>query len=235
LLHTAHLTLILPPTHPSISQHSLFHTLPKNRYLNEYVTAVEALGGIKRWSGEPRRLKVSSTSAETSAELKLQADAQNTALVKCITEDGLAWVQAPDVEDHMEIDSSDSECEEDEKDEIVGRSRAHSETRGDIDTEEELPRAATPQAESFTSTANINEEEIIIDDEADDEGNVHPGSPVSPLQYRVSREGNNPEDEIDVDGIDEVERRFFRILKGCAAHRFVLKQSITFDPIHRCE
>ncbi|WRT67210.1 uncharacterized protein IL334_004176 [Kwoniella shivajii] len=76
----AQLTLVLPPSHPSIAEHSLFPTLPKNRYKKEYVASVESLGGIKRWVGEPKKLK---------------ADAQNTTLVKCISENALAWVLAP--------------------------------------------------------------------------------------------------------------------------------------------
>ncbi|WWC61064.1 uncharacterized protein I303_103642 [Kwoniella dejecticola CBS 10117] len=79
-LWEAELTLVLPPTHPIINEHPMFHTLPKNKWKVEYASAVEALGGIQRWSGEARRLK---------------ADAQNTTLVKCISENALAWVLAP--------------------------------------------------------------------------------------------------------------------------------------------
>ncbi|WVQ98790.1 hypothetical protein IAU59_005921 [Kwoniella sp. CBS 9459] len=76
----AHMTLALPPSHPVIADHPLFRTLPKNRYKKEYVSAVEALGGIKRWTGEPKKLK---------------ADAINTTLVRCIADDALAWIRAP--------------------------------------------------------------------------------------------------------------------------------------------
>jgi hypothetical protein len=55
----AHLSLILPPTHSDIAGHPLAHVLPKNRYSAEYVTAVEALGGAKTWTGHYRKLKVS--------------------------------------------------------------------------------------------------------------------------------------------------------------------------------
>lgn len=54
----AHMTLILPPTHPSVVNHPLFHVLPLNRYSAEYIKAIEALGGMKTWTGEPRKLKV---------------------------------------------------------------------------------------------------------------------------------------------------------------------------------
>lgn len=57
-MQIACLTLVLPPTHPAIAQHPLFPVLPKNRYTREYMTSVEALGGIKRWIGEPRKFKV---------------------------------------------------------------------------------------------------------------------------------------------------------------------------------
>ncbi|KAK8869758.1 hypothetical protein IAR55_000326 [Kwoniella newhampshirensis] len=79
-LWLAHLTLILPPTHPTISEHPLFRTLPKNRYKREYVSALEAIGGVKKWTGSRKKLK---------------ADAQNTTLVKCVSEDALAWIYAP--------------------------------------------------------------------------------------------------------------------------------------------
>ncbi|WVW83013.1 hypothetical protein I302_105029 [Kwoniella bestiolae CBS 10118] len=80
ILWLAELTLVLPSTHPTITEHPLYRTLPKNQWKKEYVAAVEAIGGVKKWVGEPRRLK---------------ADAQNTTLVKCIAEDALAWVLAP--------------------------------------------------------------------------------------------------------------------------------------------
>lgn len=57
--HTiAHLTLILPPTHPAIAQHPLFRVLPNNKYTKEYIASVEALGGVREWTGEPKKLKV---------------------------------------------------------------------------------------------------------------------------------------------------------------------------------
>jgi hypothetical protein len=55
---TAHLTLILPPTHPSLTNHPLYYVLPKNRYSSHYIKAIEALGGVRTWSGQPRKLKV---------------------------------------------------------------------------------------------------------------------------------------------------------------------------------
>lgn len=57
----AHLTLILSPSHPAVSSHPLSKFLPKNRYEKEYLVVMEALGGIKTWTGSPRRLKVGFT------------------------------------------------------------------------------------------------------------------------------------------------------------------------------
>ncbi|WWC89969.1 uncharacterized protein L201_004898 [Kwoniella dendrophila CBS 6074] len=76
----AQLTIALPLTHPTITHHPLFYTLPENQYRKNYVAAVEALGGTKRWVGEPRKLK---------------ADATNTTLVKCISDNAVAWLLAP--------------------------------------------------------------------------------------------------------------------------------------------
>ncbi|WWD01317.1 hypothetical protein V866_008260 [Kwoniella sp. B9012] len=94
-LWTAQLTLVLPSTHPTITGHPLFRSLPKNQWKKEYVAAVEAIGGVKKWAGEPRKLK---------------ADAQNTTLVKCISEDALAWVLAPN--GIREVQESDDEDED---------------------------------------------------------------------------------------------------------------------------
>lgn len=58
MAYLAHLTLILPPSHPSIANHALFHALPKNRYSREYIEAMVALGGVKRWTGDLNLLKV---------------------------------------------------------------------------------------------------------------------------------------------------------------------------------
>lgn len=55
----AHLTLILPPTHPAVAQHPLFYVVPKDRYAPEYVQAIEVLGGLKTWTGDVRKVKVS--------------------------------------------------------------------------------------------------------------------------------------------------------------------------------
>ncbi|WVQ70006.1 uncharacterized protein L199_008230 [Kwoniella botswanensis] len=94
-LWMAQLTLVLPSTHPTITGHPLFRSLPKNQWKKEYVAAVEAIGGVKKWVGEPRKLK---------------ADAQNTTLVKCISEDALAWVLAPNgVREFQESDDEDED------------------------------------------------------------------------------------------------------------------------------
>lgn len=58
----ATLNIALPPTHLALTTHSLFSPLPTNRYANEYFNAVSLLGGVKRFSGESRRLKVSQLS-----------------------------------------------------------------------------------------------------------------------------------------------------------------------------
>lgn len=63
----AHLTLILPPTHPAVTGHHLYKLLPKNRYSREYIASAEALGALKRWTGEPRKLKVSQGGEVVSA------------------------------------------------------------------------------------------------------------------------------------------------------------------------
>ncbi|OCF55712.1 hypothetical protein L486_06463 [Kwoniella mangroviensis CBS 10435] len=94
-LWMAQLTLVLPSTHPIITGHPLFRSLPKNQWKKEYVAAVEAIGGVRKWVGEPRKLK---------------ADAQNTTLVRCISEDALAWVLAPN--GIREVQESDNEDED---------------------------------------------------------------------------------------------------------------------------
>jgi hypothetical protein len=106
--------LILPPTHPAIAQHPLFRALPRNKYTKEYLASVEALGGVRQWTGEPKKLKVSPLLTKSSPYVCLsalyrriarpwsqrtdscyQGDAQNSTLIKCIAEDALAWVHAP--------------------------------------------------------------------------------------------------------------------------------------------
>ncbi|WOO84439.1 uncharacterized protein LOC62_06G007958 [Vanrija pseudolonga] len=78
----AHLTLILPPSHPVITAHRLFKVLPDDRYSPEYREVVKLLGGSKTWSGAPKKLKV---------------DAQNHALAACIADDALKWIYSPNV------------------------------------------------------------------------------------------------------------------------------------------
>ncbi|ORY27170.1 hypothetical protein BCR39DRAFT_538709 [Naematelia encephala] len=78
--YIAHLTIALPPTHPSVADHPLFPILPKNPFVKEYVTAISTIGGTRRWSGESRGTK---------------REAQNETLVKCITENALDWVVEP--------------------------------------------------------------------------------------------------------------------------------------------
>jgi hypothetical protein len=55
----AHMTLALPPTHPSLTRHPLFMTIPKNTRSKEYINVVDLLGGVKRWSGSPKQFRVS--------------------------------------------------------------------------------------------------------------------------------------------------------------------------------
>nr|XP_031862754.1 uncharacterized protein CI109_001766 [Kwoniella shandongensis]KAA5529826.1 hypothetical protein CI109_001766 [Kwoniella shandongensis] len=105
-LWVAHLTLVLAPTHPTMAEHPLFRALPKNRYKREYVSAVEALGGVKKWTGEPKKLK---------------ADAQNTTLVKSISEDSITWVCAPS--GLNVITPSDDEEEEEPSHPLVERDK----------------------------------------------------------------------------------------------------------------
>ncbi|WVR05181.1 hypothetical protein IAU60_002193 [Kwoniella sp. DSM 27419] len=76
----ARLRLAVSPAHPIIARHPLFRTLPKNHQTKEYVGAVEALGGVRCWSGDVRRLK---------------ADAVNSTLVVALSDNALEWVRAP--------------------------------------------------------------------------------------------------------------------------------------------
>lgn len=55
----AHLTLTIPRTHPILIEHSLYDALPPNQWLSGYIMSAEAIGASKKWSGEPRPLKVS--------------------------------------------------------------------------------------------------------------------------------------------------------------------------------
>lgn len=55
---TATLSLALPPSHLALGEHPLKSTLPKNQYAKEYLKVVELLGGLRTWTGDPRRLKV---------------------------------------------------------------------------------------------------------------------------------------------------------------------------------
>jgi hypothetical protein len=114
----AHLTLILPPSHPALITHPLHHTLPTNKYDKAYLPVVEVLGGVKKWTGIPKRLKVSTPPSTHLDQLKLlQADAQNTTLMRCIAEDAFSWLYdpvlaiLPDVEDEGE-DINDEEWEQ---------------------------------------------------------------------------------------------------------------------------
>jgi hypothetical protein len=53
------MTLALPPSHPALKDHPLAMTLPKNRLAKEYIAVADLLGGVKRYSGDPRLRKVS--------------------------------------------------------------------------------------------------------------------------------------------------------------------------------
>jgi hypothetical protein len=66
----AHMTLVLPPTHPSLTKHPLFMTIPKNTCSKEYINVVDLIGGVKRWSGSSKQFKVSfSTLAIAEADI----------------------------------------------------------------------------------------------------------------------------------------------------------------------
>jgi len=67
--YIAHLTLALPPTHPSIVAHPLNMTVPTNSNSKEYIAVLEFLGGVKRYSGEARKLKVSFHASTIGTEL----------------------------------------------------------------------------------------------------------------------------------------------------------------------
>ncbi|WVQ78318.1 hypothetical protein IAT38_000403 [Cryptococcus sp. DSM 104549] len=146
----AHLTLILPPTHPTIAEHPLFRTLPKNRYKREYVAAVEALGGIKQWTGEPKKLK---------------ADAQNNTLVKCISEDAMAWVHAPNGLSVV----PDEEDEEEPSYRLIGAPPSQPNgTHPHPELHHPQPMLATPESDPVPAVAQlhqaVNDDEIIMDD-----------------------------------------------------------------------
>ncbi|WVF72214.1 hypothetical protein IAT40_007026 [Kwoniella sp. CBS 6097] len=136
----AHLTLALPPSHPVIADHPLFRTLPKNQYKKEYVSAVEALGGIKRWTGEPKKLK---------------ADAINTTLVRCIADDALAWLRAPN---GMKI-VTDSDQEDD--DHLQDEAEKYLRQRMDAFNQSQ---ATVPVAEPASEEIKIDAEDLDVSD-----------------------------------------------------------------------
>ena len=67
----AHLTLILPPTHPAVAEHPLFYVVPKDRYSPEYVLSMETIGGLKTWTGQLRKVKVGISYGDRHLQLTL--------------------------------------------------------------------------------------------------------------------------------------------------------------------
>lgn len=53
------MTLALPPIHPSIISHPLAMTIPKKTTSKEYISVLKLLGGVKKYTGETRKFKVS--------------------------------------------------------------------------------------------------------------------------------------------------------------------------------
>ncbi|WWC69388.1 uncharacterized protein I206_103327 [Kwoniella pini CBS 10737] len=175
----AELTLILPPTHPTIAEHPLFSALPKNRWKQEYVSAVEALGGVKRWRGQGRELK---------------ADAQNTTLVKCISENALAWVLAPTgLESIPEDGNDDEQAEGDQVHLEYARFNARLHQTADSDCANYHPspglKGITPRPSAVqpntrdASAQSENTEEINI--EIDDDNEAVPITPITHTQSPI--------------------------------------------------
>ncbi|OCF36648.1 hypothetical protein I316_01901 [Kwoniella heveanensis BCC8398] len=132
----AHMTLALPLSHPVIVDHPLFRSLPKNQYKKEYVSAIEALGGIRRYTGDPKKLK---------------ADAINTTLVRCIADDALTWIRAP----HGMRIVTDSDQEDDD----------HQMGEGESDLKNRIhafnnSQATIPMAKGVSDEINIDEEDL---------------------------------------------------------------------------
>ena len=105
--YIANLTLALPPTHPSIISHPLAITIPKNTNTTEYIAVLDLLGGVKRYRGEVRKLKVSYFGSWTMSKADDQAEAQNCALVKCIADNAISWIYAPVTQGHLDAETDD--------------------------------------------------------------------------------------------------------------------------------
>ncbi|BEI83662.1 hypothetical protein CcaverHIS002_0402660 [Cutaneotrichosporon cavernicola] len=86
--YVAHVTILLPPTHPAIVEHPAASALPEDRYSREYAESVKVLGGVRSWVGQGRKRKT---------------DAQNSTITLCLSENALGWVYDPQI---MSIDGS---------------------------------------------------------------------------------------------------------------------------------
>jgi hypothetical protein len=82
-------------------------TVPKNSNSKEYIAVLELLGGVKKYQGEARKLKVSCIGLYDGLKADDQAEAQNCALVKCIADSAISWIYAPVTTGHLNAENDD--------------------------------------------------------------------------------------------------------------------------------